>query len=98
ASAISAEVLWIGGEVYSGGRPYAPFERLVRPPYGVGEGAPCTDVAAPPRAVTEAHVPHLIPWLPLIGIVAGVEFPSTREVEQTDPAQRRARLEEVTSE
>jgi class 3 adenylate cyclase/tetratricopeptide (TPR) repeat protein len=98
ASAISAEVLWIGGEVYSGGRPYAPFERLVRRRYGASEDASGTELADRLRAVTEAHVPHLIPWLPLIGIVAGVEFPSTREVEQTDPAQRRARLEEVTSE
>lgn len=97
ASAISAEVLWVGGEVYSGGRPYAPFERLVRRRYGVGADATEGELAGRLRAVTEAHVPHLLPWLPLIGIVAGVEFPTTREVEQTDPAQRRARLEEATS-
>jgi len=97
ASTISAEVLWVGGEVYSGGRPYAPFERLVRRRYGVGAHASGAELAARLREVTEAHVPHLLPWLPLIGIVAGVEYPPTREVEQTDPAQRRARLEEVTS-
>jgi class 3 adenylate cyclase/tetratricopeptide (TPR) repeat protein len=98
ASMISAEVLWVGGEVYSGGRPYAPFERLVRRRYGVGADASGQELAARLQAVTEAHVPHLIPWLPLIGIAAGVEFAPTREVEQTDPAQRRARLEEATSE
>ncbi len=98
AAAIAAEVLWVGGEVYSGGRPYAPFEKLVRRRYGAGAEASGAELADRLRAVTEAHVPHLIPWLPLIGIVAGVEFPPTREVDQTDPAQRRARLEEVTSE
>ena len=49
------------------------------------------------RAVAERG-PHLLPWLPLIAVVAGVEVASTPQVDDIDPAQRKQKLEEVTSE
>ncbi len=49
-------------------------------------------------AVVSASAPHLVPWLPLIGIVAGVEMPMTQTVADVDAQFRRERLESVTSE
>ena len=40
-----------------------------------GEAVSDEELASWLREVTEANVPELLPWLPLIGIVAGVEFP-----------------------
>jgi tetratricopeptide (TPR) repeat protein len=42
--------------------------------------------------------PDLLPWLPLIGIVAGVDIPATPEVDRLDPGVRRAKAESATSE
>lgn len=96
-----ADVLWADGDVYAAARPYAPFERLLRERWGV------TDASQPqpqPQELTErltattaAHAPELVPWLPLIGIVAGLELPLTPVVEQTDASARKERLEELTS-
>jgi predicted ATPase len=44
------------------------------------------------------HAPHLQPWLPLIGVVAGLDLPETLEVAQTSATHRKTRLEETTSE
>ena len=93
----AGEVLWAQGEIYAGSQPYAPFARLLRTRWGIGEE---TGPRAPAalRALARERAPHLLPWLPLIGIVAGLELPATAEVEQTDPALRRERLEQLTSE
>jgi hypothetical protein len=92
-----AVVVRADGDIYEGARPYAPFERVMRTHLNVADGGSEAMIAAL-RASAKAHAPHLEPWLPLIGIVAGVELPSTREVEQTDVALRKERLEELTSE
>jgi tetratricopeptide (TPR) repeat protein len=39
-----------------------------------------------------------MPFLPLLGIVAGLELPSTPEVDEIDPTQRKQRLEELAGE
>ncbi len=95
-----ADVLWIDGDVYAGVRPYAPFERLLRERWEVPETAPPAELAARLTQVVAERAAHLLPWLPLIAIVAGVEVEvaSTREVNETDPMQRKEKLEEVTSE
>ena len=55
------------------------------------------EVAALVEAIVSDVAPDLTSWLPLIGIVAGVDLPSTPEVDILDPEVRRARLESVTS-
>ncbi len=93
-----AEVLWTDGDVYAGVRPYAPFERLVRVVAGVPADASSEILAARLQSLTRERAPHLSPWLPLIGIVAGLELPATAEVVETDATLRKQRLEELTSE
>jgi class 3 adenylate cyclase/tetratricopeptide (TPR) repeat protein len=93
-----AEVLWMDGDVYAGVRPYAPFERLLRERLEVPASAPPAELAARLTRVVAERAAHLSPWLPLIAIVAAVEVPSTREVDETDPTQRKQKLEEVTGE
>jgi tetratricopeptide (TPR) repeat protein len=93
-----ADVLYTSGDVYARSRPYDPFQRLVRARWGLSADAPAAEVAERLTEVTRERAPHLIPWLSLIGIVAGVDLPASREVEQTDAALRKQRLDEVTSE
>ena len=97
-AAADAEVLRMDGDVYAGARPYAPFERLLRDRWEISAEAPSAELATRlTRAVAERG-PHLLPWLPLIAVVAGVEVASTPQVDDIDPAQRKQKLEEVTSE
>ena len=93
-----AEVLRTDGDVYAGTRPYAPFERLLRERWEVPATAPPAELAARLTRVVAERAPDLSQWLPLIAVVAGVEVSSTREVNELDPAQRKQKLEEVTSE
>jgi class 3 adenylate cyclase/tetratricopeptide (TPR) repeat protein len=97
-SRTQAEVLWDDGDVYSGSRPYAPFERLLRTRLGLGPEDPAEEFAARLSVLVSEHAPHLQPWLPLIAVVAGLDLPETLEVTQTSATQRKARLEETTSE
>jgi class 3 adenylate cyclase/tetratricopeptide (TPR) repeat protein len=98
AARSSCDVLWADGDVYAGARPYSPFERLLRRRWSVQDDEPASVLASRLRSVTEAQAPHLLPWLPLIGIAAGLELPVTPEVAQTEATLRKARLEELTSE
>jgi class 3 adenylate cyclase/tetratricopeptide (TPR) repeat protein len=93
-----ADVLWLDGDVYAGVRPYAPFERLLRDRWEIPATAPPAELTARLTRVVAERAAHLLPWLPLIAIVAGVDVASTREVNETDPTQRKEKLEEVTSE
>jgi tetratricopeptide (TPR) repeat protein len=97
-SRAAGEVLWAEGDVYTGARPYAPFERLLRLRWGALDETPPEVLAARLRATTEQRAPHLVPWLPLIAIAAGIELPSTPEVDATDAGVRKQRLEELASE
>ena len=97
-AAADADVLRTDGDVYAGERPYAPFERLLRDRWEMPATAPPAELAARLTEVVTARAPHLLPWLPLVAVVAGVEVPGTRAVNDIDPAQRKEKLEEVTSE
>jgi len=86
------------GDVYAGARPYAPFERLLRDRWEISANAPPQELAERLTQVVAERAAHLSPWLPLIAVVADVEVPSTIQVDELDPAQRKQKLEEVTSE
>ena len=57
--------------------------------------APAEAVAERLRVRVGANAPDLLPWLPLLGIVLGVDLPATRESSELEEQFRKARLEEV---
>ncbi len=97
-AAADADVLRVDGDVYAGARPYAPFERLLRDRWEISADAPPAELAARLTQVVAERAAHLLPWLPLLAIVAGVEVASTRQVNDIDPAHRKQKLEDVASE
>ncbi|MFI7586413.1 adenylate/guanylate cyclase domain-containing protein [Spongisporangium articulatum] len=88
-STAGVPVLRARGETYAGATPYTPWRRLLRARLGVGD-----DEAAIVERL-RALAGEVEPWLPLIGIVAGVELPATPEVDALDAKFRKARLEQV---
>ena len=97
-AAADADVLRVDGDVYAGARPYAPFERLLRDRWEIPANAPPAQLATRLTQVVTERAPQLLPWLPLIAVVAGVEVAGTGEADDIDPSQRKEKLEEVTSE
>src|SRR5205807_5265668 len=57
-------------DIYGSATPYAPFRALLN---AVLDGQPLADVV-------DQRAPELLPWLPLLGAVIGVDFGSTPEV------------------
>ncbi len=75
---------------YESSTPYFVFRSLVRPLVAAdGDG---NVTASELQAVVERIAPHLTPWLPLVALVLDVEVEPTSEVEELQPAFRRARL------
>jgi len=95
---VTGGVLRAHGDIYAGARPYAPFEPLLRALLGLDLQESARRLAERLRALVRRQAPHLTPFLPLVGIVAGLELPSTSEVDEIDPAQRKQRLEELAVE
>jgi class 3 adenylate cyclase/tetratricopeptide (TPR) repeat protein len=82
-------------EEYEASTPYFPFRALLRSLVDVpleGEGAA---VAEALRSRLELVAPELEPWIPLLGLPLDVEIESTPEVDDLQPAFRRARLHGV---
>ena len=94
----SGEYLQADGDIYAAATPYVPFERLLRRRLDLADGSDPAIIASALEARCHHRAPHLTPWLPLFGIVAGLDLPYTPEVAQTAPANRKQRLEELTSE
>jgi class 3 adenylate cyclase/tetratricopeptide (TPR) repeat protein len=93
-----ARVVWTQGEVYAASRPYAAFEPLIRQVLRLPDDASPERLAERLAELALIHAPELLVWLPLIGVVAGLELAPTREVQETDASLRKERLEELTSE
>ena len=94
----NADVLWARGDVYGTSTPYQPLQRLLREQLGIADDAEPGTLEHTLVRLVAGLAPRLLPWLPLIGMVAGVELPSTPEVDAIDGAFRKARLEAATSE
>jgi class 3 adenylate cyclase/tetratricopeptide (TPR) repeat protein len=92
-----ARPLWADGEVYGSATPYQPMQRLLRHTLGLPDNVEDPVLAAVIGDLTAGTAPDLLPWLALIGVVAGVELPETPAVADLDPRIRKARLETVTS-
>jgi class 3 adenylate cyclase/tetratricopeptide (TPR) repeat protein len=91
-------VLRAHGDIYASARPYAPFEPLLRAQLSLDPQESTQTMTARLGALVRRQAPQLMPFLPLLGIVAGLELPSTPEVEEIDPTQRKQRLEELAGE
>ena len=88
--------LWLDGNIYATHVPYQPFHRLFVERLGIDPQDPtATDRFV--DLVGRAR-PDLLQWAPLIGIVAGIDVPETELVASLDPAARKTRMEQVTSE
>jgi class 3 adenylate cyclase/tetratricopeptide (TPR) repeat protein len=92
-----ADVLWAYGDVYSASTPYLPMQRLLREQLSLGRDPDAAELGRLLRHLVGTRAPDLLPWMPLVGIVAGVELPSTPEIDLVDERFRRGQLERVTS-
>jgi class 3 adenylate cyclase/tetratricopeptide (TPR) repeat protein len=97
ADRVDARTLWADGDLYGRATPYQPMQRLLRRTLGLPIDVHESTVAAALTDLVQGTAPELLPWLPLIGIAAGVELPTTPEVEILDPEVRRTKLQTVTS-
>ncbi len=98
ADRVSAPVMWVDGDIYGRVTPYQPMQRLLRNSLALPADVDDLTLAATLTDLVAAAAPDLAPWLPLVGIVAGVDLPATPETAILDPEVRRARLEAAISE
>ena len=82
-------------EAYTASTPYAVWRELLRESMGFGRDDADTDIAERLRGEVAARAPDLMPWLPLIAIVFGLDVESTPEVDMLAEKNRRPRLQEV---
>ncbi len=83
-----------GCELYESSVAYLPIRRLLRLLLGAGHDA--SELARRLREDVAHRAPELLPWLPLLAIVADAEVPMTPEVRDLGEEFRKAKLEEVT--
>ena len=77
-------------ELYENSSAYQPFRGLLRDVLGSGIDEDPIGAARRLRDRVEANAPHLLPWLPLLGIPMDIEMPMTPETEQLEVGFRRA--------
>ncbi len=85
-------------ELYETSSAYQPFRGLLRDVLGIRGHEDPAGAANRTRDRVGANAPHLLPWLPLLGIPMDIEMPMTPETEQLEEEFRRRRLEAVTEE
>ena len=85
-----------GCELYESSVAYLPIRRLLRLLLGSAAGEEPAAVGERLREDVGRRAPDLLPWLPLLAIVADVEVPPTPEVADLDGEFRRSKLEDVT--
>lgn len=75
-------------ETYQASTPYFAARYLLRGALGLPTHDPTLDSL---REAVGRLRPELLPWLPLIGSVVGIDTPSTREADAIEPQFRRSR-------
>jgi class 3 adenylate cyclase/tetratricopeptide (TPR) repeat protein len=85
-----------GCELYEDSTPYLPFRRLFRLLLGA-TGSNDSGLVERLGERVEAVSPELLPWIPLLAVVADVEVLPTPEVERLDEEFRKTKLEDVTA-
>jgi class 3 adenylate cyclase/tetratricopeptide (TPR) repeat protein len=97
-SATGVATLQAACELYHASTPYSPLVGLLRRVFAISEMDEHAVAAERLRGIVAAAAPHLLPWVPLLGIALDITIPPTPEVAQLDDEFRRMRLEEVTVE
>nr|MDP9181446.1 AAA family ATPase [Actinomycetota bacterium] len=97
-SGTTAWVLRADGDIYGSATPYQPMQRMLRRALDLPADVEPEQLVKALRTLTQSVAPDLMPYLPLLGVVAGVDLPSTPEVDVLDPMVRRDHVERVTSE
>jgi class 3 adenylate cyclase/tetratricopeptide (TPR) repeat protein len=82
-------------EEYEASTPYYVFRALMRTALGLGAGADARTVERRLREVVERVEPGLVPWVPLLGILLGLEFPPTPKTRALDERFLRDTLADV---
>jgi len=77
---------------YESSTPYFVFRNLLRALVGVGLDSSTAENAATLRNVVERVAPELVPWIPLLALPLDIDVEPTDEVDELQPAFRRARL------
>jgi class 3 adenylate cyclase/tetratricopeptide (TPR) repeat protein len=85
-------------EHYEQSTPYYAFRGLLRSLLNSGNNGDQPHAPAPLKQSVEAVAPELAPWTPLLAIPLDVRVEPTREVDELQPAFRRARLHGVVEE
>ncbi|TMK97434.1 MAG: hypothetical protein E6G40_08340 [Actinobacteria bacterium] len=98
AGSLDMTVIVARCEMYEASTPYFPLRTVLWEVLGIRDDRDRAMAATRFRDRIEANAPHLLPWLPLLGIPSGIEVPMTPEVEQLGDEFRRARLIDVSSE
>ncbi|HEY2311873.1 MAG TPA: AAA family ATPase, partial [Gaiellaceae bacterium] len=83
-------------EEYEASTPYFVLRAPMRAALGLGPGADARTVERQLRSVVDRVEPKLIPWVPLLGIVLGLELPPTAETRALDDRFFRDTLADVT--
>ena len=93
----AADLTRIGArcDEYERSTPYFVFRDLLRGLVGIGpDSGPTDQVSALHQAVARV-APDLEPWIPLLALPLDIDVESTKEVDELQPAFRRARLHGV---
>lgn len=88
-------VLGALSEPYEMTTPYFAFKRLLAAVLDIDPDGDEAERAAVLRERLEDVAPHLLPWLPLIGVPLDIELPDTPETRALADNCRRRKLEEV---
>ena len=83
-------------EEYEASTPYYPMRAPIRAVLGLDPDADTPEVEARLREAVARVDPVLVPWIPLLGILLGLDLPGTPETEALDDRFLRERLGEVT--
>ena len=86
-----------GCELYESSIPYLPIRKLFRLLLGQAAAPEPAEVARRLEEDVRERAPELLPWLPLLAIVAGVEVPTTPEVSDLGDEFRRNKLDDVVA-
>jgi tetratricopeptide (TPR) repeat protein len=89
--------IWIQCEEYEGSTPYFAFDGLLRSLLARAAGGGEV-TAGMLRGQVKRSAPHLLPWLPLLGVPIGLELPDTPETAPLEGEFRRRRLHETVTE
>ena len=94
----SVTVLLSRCDRYHSSTPYQAFRGPLRELLGIGSRQDPAAAEKRLRDRVEVNAPHLLPWLPLIGVPMDIAMPMTDETARLEEDFRRQRLEAVTEE